>query len=149
MFVSVGAAFAIGATNYSIGSGARMGPGYFPLMVGVLLGILGLGVILGSLTVDTADGEPIGRIAWKPLLLIIGANLVFGLMLGGLPSIGVPAMGLIVGIYSLVVVASLAGSSFRMKSALILATILAIGSYLVFILGLSLQFQVWPSFITG
>jgi hypothetical protein len=47
------------------------------------------------------------------------------------------------------VVASLAGSSFRMKSALILATILAIGSYLVFILGLSLQFQVWPSFITG
>jgi hypothetical protein len=149
MFVSVGAAFAIGATNYSIGSGARMGPGYFPLMVGVLLGILGLGVILGSLTVDTADGEPIGRIAWKPLLLIIGANLVFGLMLGGLPSIGVPAMGLIVGIYALVVVASLAGSSFRMKSALILATILAIGSYLVFILGLSLQFQVWPSFITG
>jgi hypothetical protein len=149
MFVSVGAAFAIGATNYSIGSGARMGPGYFPLMVGVLLGILGLGVILGSLTVDTADGEPIGRIAWKPLLLIIGANLVFGLMLGGLPSIGVPAMGLIVGIYALVVVASLAGSSFRMKSALILATILAIGSYLVFILGLSLQFQVWPSFFTG
>lgn len=149
MFVSVGAAFAIGATNYSIGSGARMGPGYFPLMLGVLLGILGLGVILGALTVDTADGEPIGRIAWKPLLLIIGANLVFGLMLGGLPSIGVPAMGLIVAIYALVVVASLAGSSFRMKSALILATILAIGSYLVFILGLSLQFQVWPSFITG
>jgi hypothetical protein len=149
MFVSVGAAFAIGATNYSIGSGARMGPGYFPLMLGVLLGILGLGVILGALTVDTVDGEPIGRIAWKPLLLIIGANLVFGLMLGGLPSIGVPAMGLIVAIYALVVVASLAGSSFRMKSALILATILAIGSYLVFILGLSLQFQVWPSFITG
>jgi hypothetical protein len=149
MFVSVGAAFAIGATNYSIGSGARMGPGYFPLMLGVLLGILGLGVIFGALTVDTVDGEPIGRIAWKPLLLIIGANLVFGLMLGGLPSIGVPAMGLIVAIYALVVVASLAGSSFRMKSALILATILAIGSYLVFILGLSLQFQVWPSFITG
>ncbi|MDR6854286.1 hypothetical protein J2W96_000587 [Variovorax guangxiensis] len=149
MFVSVGAAFAIGATNYSIGSGARMGPGYFPLMLGVLLGILGLGVILGSLTVDTADGEPIGRVAWKPLLLIIGANLVFGLMLGGLPSIGVPAMGLIIAIYALVVVASLAGSSFHMKSALILATILAIGSYLVFILGLSLQFQVWPSFITG
>ena len=149
MFVCVGAAFAIGATNYSIGTGARMGPGYFPLMLGVLLAILGLGVILGALTIDTADGEPIGRIAWKPLLLIIGANLVFGLMLGGLPSIGVPAMGLIVAIYALVVVASLAGSSFHMKAALILATILAVGSYLVFILGLSLQFQVWPTFITG
>ncbi len=126
-----------------------MGPGYFPLMLGVLLAILGLGVILGSMTIETADGEPVGRIAWKPLVLIIGANLVFGILLGGLPSIGLPALGLIAAIYALVVVASLAGSSFRMKSALILGTVLAIGSYLTFILGLSLQFQVWPTFITG
>jgi hypothetical protein len=149
MFAVVGAAFAIGATNYSIGTGARMGPGYFPLMLGVLLAILGLGVILGAMTIDTADGEPVGRIAWRPLLLVIGANLIFGILLGGLPSIGLPAMGLIVAIYALVVVASLAGSTFHMKSALILATVLAIGSYLTFILGLNLQFQVWPTFITG
>jgi hypothetical protein len=149
MFAVVGAAFAIGATNYSIGTGARMGPGYFPLMLGVLLGVLGLGVILGSITIHTADGEPIGRIAWKPLLFIIGANLVFGILLGGLPGIGLPALGLIAAIYALVVVASLAGSSFHLKSALILGTVLAVGSYLTFILGLSLQFQVWPTFITG
>ena len=149
LFVTTGAAFAIGATHYNIGSGARMGPGYFPLMLGALLAVLGLGVVLGSLTIETGDGDPIGRVAWKPLLLIIGANLVFGLMLGGLPSIGVPAMGLVVAIYALVVVASLAGATFRMKSALILSTVLAIGSYVVFILGLSLQFQVWPTFITG
>jgi hypothetical protein len=149
MFAVVGAAFAIGATNYSIGTGARMGPGYFPLMLGVLLAILGLGVVLGAMTIDTADGEPVGRIAWRPLLLVIGANLVFGILLGGLPGIDLPAMGLIVAIYALVVVASLAGSTFHMKSALILATVLAIGSYLTFILGLNLQFQVWPTFITG
>ncbi|GAA4347307.1 tripartite tricarboxylate transporter TctB family protein [Variovorax defluvii] len=149
MFTIVGAAFAIGATNYSIGTGARMGPGYFPLMLGILLAVLGLGVILGSLTVRTSDGEPVGRIAWKPLGFVIGANLIFGVLLGGLPSIGLPAMGLIAAIYALVLVVSRAGSEFPVKSALILGTVLAVGSYLTFIIGLSLQFQVWPTFITG
>jgi hypothetical protein len=149
MFCAVGAAFAIGATNYNIGTGARMGPGYFPLMLGTLLALLGLLVIASAVTVDTADGEPIGRIAWKPLALIIGANLVFGVLLGGLPSIGLPAMGLIAAIYVLVLVASRAAKNFPIKSALILATVLAIGSYLTFILGLSLQFQVWPTFVSG
>ncbi|MNQ72224.1 Tripartite tricarboxylate transporter TctB family protein [compost metagenome] len=149
MFVCVGLAFAIGATNYTIGSGARMGPGYFPLVLGVLLAVGGAVVIFGALTFQTPDGDPVGRIAWKPLLLIIGANLVFGLLLGGLPTLGVPAMGLLIAIYALVVIASIAGTKFSLKTSLILATILAIGSYLTFIVGLSLQFQVWPTFITG
>ncbi len=149
MFVCVGLAFAIGATNYTIGSGARMGPGYFPLVLGVLLAIGGAVVIFGALTFQIPDGDPVGRIAWKPLLLIIGANLVFGLLLGGLPTLGVPAMGLLIAIYALVVIASIAGTKFSLKTSLILATILAIGSYLTFIVGLSLQFQVWPTFITG
>ncbi|MCY1210984.1 Tripartite tricarboxylate transporter TctB family protein [compost metagenome] len=149
MFVCVGIAFAIGATNYTIGSGARMGPGYFPLVLGVLLAIGGAVVIFGALTFGAPGSDPVGRIAWKPLFLIIGANLVFGLLLGGLPTLGVPAMGLLIAIYALVVIASIAGTKFSLKTSLILATILAIGSYLTFIVGLSLQFQVWPTFITG
>ena len=89
MFALVGLAFAVGATNYNVGTGARMGPGYFPLMLGILLAIAGLRRhASASLTVETADGDPVGRIAWKPLVFIIGANLVFGLLLGGLPSLG-------------------------------------------------------------
>lgn len=149
MFTCVGLAFAIGATNYNIGSGARMGPGYFPLVLGALLAIGGGVVMLGALTSGHKDGDPVGRIAWKPLVLIISANLVFGLLLGGLPTLGLPAMGLMIAIYALVVIASMAGTRFSIRSALLLATILAIGSYLTFILGLSLQFQVWPTFITG
>lgn len=149
MFACVGAAFAIGATGYNVGSAARMGPGYFPLMVGVLLTVLGLVVVAGALGAREGDGDPIGRIAWKPLGLIIGANLLFGVLLAGVHSFGVPAMGLIAAIYALVIVACMAGSNFRMKQALVLATVLAIGSYLTFIVGLSLQFQVWPTFITG
>ncbi|WP_369335852.1 tripartite tricarboxylate transporter TctB family protein, partial [Halomonas sp. ND22Bw] len=54
MFTAVGATFAVGATTYNIGDGARMGPGYFPLMLGVLLAVLGLLIIFQALVVETA-----------------------------------------------------------------------------------------------
>jgi hypothetical protein len=149
MFMAVGGAFAWGATNYTIGQASRMGPGYFPLMLGTLLAIMGAFIVFESLVVDTEDGEKIGSIAWKPLSLIIGANLVFGILLGGLPSIGVPAMGLMVGIFGLVFIASRAGDVYRIKEVTILAIFLAILSYLAFIKLLNLQFQVWPSFIVN
>jgi hypothetical protein len=98
MFLVTGIAFAWGATNYSIGEGARMGPGYFPLMLGVLLGI--------------------------------------------------PALGLIVGIYALTFIASMAGEEHKNKEVFVLATVLAVMSYLAFIVLLKLQFPVWPSFLT-
>ncbi|MDM0045455.1 tripartite tricarboxylate transporter TctB family protein [Variovorax dokdonensis] len=148
MFAIAGASFAIGAGNYNIGSAARMGPGYFPLLLGGILSLLGLVVAALSLR-SSEEPNTIGSIAWKPLLLVIGANLVFGILLGGMPTIDLPAMGLIVAIYALVVVAAMAGTKFSLKSALVLATVLAIGSYLTFIVGLSLQFQVWPTFISG
>lgn len=149
MFMAVGIAFAWGATNYTIGEGARMGPGYFPLMLGVLLTALGGFIIFESMVVETEDGEPIGKWAWKPLGFVIGANLLFGVLLGGLPAIGIPAMGLIVAIFGLTFVAALAGDEFKAREVLILAIVLAVGSYLAFIVLLNLQFQVWPTFITG
>ena len=149
MFMVVGIAFAWGATKYTIGEGARMGPGYFPLMLGILLAALGAFIVFEAMVVETQDGEPIGKWAWRPLGFVIGANVLFGILLGGLPSIGLPAMGMIVGIYGLTLVAALAGDEFKLKEVLILATVLAIGSYLAFIVLLKLQFQVWPTFISG
>ncbi len=149
MFTAVGAAFAVGATNYTIGNGARMGPGYFPLLLGILLAILGAVVMFKALVVETADGDKIGAFAWKPLFFIIASNVLFGILLGGLPSIGLPAMGLIAGIFGLTIVASLAGETFSLKEVLILSVILSVGSYLAFIMLLKLQFPVWPTFITG
>jgi hypothetical protein len=149
MFTAVGVAFAWGATKYSLGTAARMGPGYFPTMLGVLMVVLGGVITFKAMVVETEDGDKVGSWAWKPLLFIIAANLLFGLMLGGLPSIKFPAFGLIVGIYVLTFVASLAGEEFKFKEVAILATILAIMSYLAFIVLLKLQFPVWPTFITG
>ena len=147
MFMAVGVAFAWGASGYTIGNGARMGPGYFPLVLGVLLALLGAMITFQALVVETVDGDKIGRIAWRPLVFIIAANLVFGACLGGLPSIGLPPMGLIVGIFALTFIASNAGDEFNLKEVTILAIILAVMSYAAFILLLKLQFPVWPAFL--
>ena len=149
MFMGVGVAFAWGATSYTVGTGARMGPGYFPLMLGIVMTVIGALITFFALTVQTMDGAKIGKWAWKPVCYILGANFAFGVLLGGLPSIGIPAMGMIAAIYALTIISSMAGNEFQLKPVLALATVLAIGSYVAFIWALKLQIQVWPTFITG
>ena len=147
MFMAVGVAFAWGATTYNVGTGARMGPGYFPLMLGIFLSILGGAITFKALVVETVGGDPIGAWAWKPLVFIILGNLAFGVLLGGLPSIKLPAMGMVVGIYALTFISSVAEPGWKVKNTFILATVLAIGSYLAFVVVLKLQFPVWPAFL--
>ncbi len=149
MFGAVGVAFAVGASTYNVGTGARMGPGYFPLLLGVLLAVLGAVIMFQGIVSKSETGDKLGSVAWKPLIFIIGANVLFGLLLGGLPKFGIPSMGLIVGIYGLTIMASLAGDKFKLKEVLILGTLLSLLSYGAFIKLLNLQFQIWPAFITG
>jgi hypothetical protein len=149
MFAVVGGGFAWGATSYTIGNGARMGPGYFPLLLGIVLAVLGALIMFYSFVENTPDGDKVGKFAWRPIGYVLGANVAFGILLGGLPSIGLPAMGLIMAIFALVIIASKAGENFVLKEVLLLATILSVGSYLAFIVLLKLQMPVWPTFITG
>lgn len=150
MFLVLGGIFAWGAyNNYNIGTGARMGPGYFPLMLGVLLAILGACILLGSFIVETPDGDKVSKIAWRPLVFILGANVIFGILLGGLPRFGLPSFGLIAAIFALIITASRAGDEFHWKSVLLLSVVLSVGSYLAFIALLKLQMPVWPTFLVG
>ena len=149
VFMAVGAAFAGGATTYTVGSGARMGPGYFPLMLGVLLALLGAIITFTAMVVETEDGDKIGKWIWRPVGYIVAANLAFGVLLGGLPSIHLPAMGLVIAIIALTLISAKAGTEFKLREILILSAILVLGSYVVFVLLLKLQIQVWPTFITG
>ncbi|WP_204731230.1 tripartite tricarboxylate transporter TctB family protein [Hydrogenophaga laconesensis] len=149
MFTAVGIVFAVGATNFTVGSAARMGPGYFPLLLGILLAILGVIVTLQSFKSKATDGDPIGSFAWRPLGFIIGANLAFGVLLVGVPALGIPAFGMIIAIYALVLIAGFARPNSSIKESLILATILAAGSYFAFVYALNLQFPVWPAFVTA
>ena len=152
MFMVVGGAFAWGSyTSYSVGTGARMGPGYFPLMLGCLLAALGFFVLLFSIIQREMQADhDVGSIAWRPLFFILAANLSFGVCLGGLPAFGLQPLGLILGIFALTLISGYADMhNFSFKGNVILAIILSIGSYLAFILLLQLQIPVWPIFITG
>lgn len=139
MFVVVGIAFAIGATNYSMGTPARPGAGYFPLGLSILMAILGLIVVWRSLVHDTADGDPIGAISWRPLLVVLASILVF--------AVALPTLGLLIAGPLLVVMVSFAGSEFGWKGAIINAAILTLGSWVVFIWGLGLTIPVKPAFM--
>jgi hypothetical protein len=149
LFIVLGVAFAWGATNYNVGDAARMGPGYFPLLLGTVMALIGVIVTIKAMVIDSIDGDKIGPWAWRPLVYIIGANFVFGLLLAGMRSISLPAFGLIVAIYALTFIASMAQADWKFVRTFALATALAVGSYLVFVMALALQFPVWPDFITG
>ena len=149
MYLVVGGAFAIGAVDYNVGTGARMGPGYFPLILGVVLALIGLVISFKATLSGPDDGDPIGKWAWKQVFFVLLANFAFGILLVGVPALGIPGFGLMVAIIALVLIASIAGYSFNMKEVLILGLVLAAGSYAVFVWALNLQFPVWPTFITG
>lgn len=149
LLMAFGVSFASGASSYKIGDAAKMGPGYFPMLVSILLAVLGAIITLQSLVIRINNDDKVGKLAWKPLFCIISANLVFGAMLGGLPRIGIPPMGMIVAIFALTFIASLAQDAFSLKAVAALASVLSIVSYLVFVVLLKLQLPVWPAFITG
>lgn len=146
LFTTIGVAFAAGAGQYHIGSSERMGPGYFPLVLGVILAVIGIALSAKSFRGELAT-DRIGSWSIKPLIFIILANLLFGVLFGGIPAIGLPSMGLIVSIFALTVVAACAGSEFVLKEAVILGVVLAASSYILFVAMLNLPFQVWPAFV--
>lgn len=140
MFLVTGALFAWGAiANYSFGSSARPGPGYFPFGLGVILALLGAFILFEALTIETEDGEPIGDIAWKPLLVILAAVSVFGLLL--------PLVGMFIALPLLVIMSSLASHEFTWRGTLISSVFLTAFSWLVFIKGLGLTIPLLPAFL--
>jgi len=141
MFIAIGLGFAWGATNYSFGSAARPGPAYFPFGLGILLALLGAFVLVKSLLVGVRGGDKIEPWPWKPWLIILGAVVLFGLAL--------PRLGMIVTLPLLIGVASLASGEFRLKEVVINAVVLTLGSWLVFIKGLSLTIPLWPTFLAA
>ena len=139
MFIAVGVGFAVGATNYSMGTSARPGAGYFPLILSSILALLGCIVLFKALTIETSTGDPIGRFAWRPLIVIVVAITVFGLAL--------PRLGMYLTIPLLLLIVCFADSDFRWKDWVIMSIVLTAGSWVVFIYGLNLTIPLKPSFM--
>ena len=133
LFIVVGTAAIVLATNYTLGTAARMGPGYFPRILGILM--IALGAIL-ALRALRHSGPPLPGWKWRPVLIVLGSVIVFGLI--------VTRVGLVFSTVLLVVMASAASHEFRPKEAVISGLLLAALTVGVFVIGLRLQIGIWP-----
>ncbi|HWH73256.1 MAG TPA: tripartite tricarboxylate transporter TctB family protein [Methylibium sp.] len=139
MFIAIGASFAVGALGYNFGDSAKPGPAFFPFGLGVMLAVLGAAVLFKALTIESDDGDPIGGIAWRPLLIIVGSVVGFGLLL--------PRLGMVVTLPLLIVVSAMAGDEFHWPSAVLSGALITALSWAVFIKGLGLTIPLWPVFL--
>ena len=133
LFIAFGAIAVIEAAGYPIGSTMRMGPGYFPVVLGALL--IGLGAVISGYAVAVREDRPLGRIGLRPLVLITLSLLAFAFLLGPL--------GLVPAIIGTVVVSCIGGYEFRLYETLMLAVGLAVFCVLIFYIGLGLPFVLW------
>ena len=131
MYAAIGAGAIVAARGYNMGTSVRMGPGYFPTMLGALL------LLVGALSMIRAfihEGEAIKAFYWKEILLVLGSVVVFGLLVRG--------AGLVPSLILLVIISAWASEQFKLKTALLSAILTSAFSALVFVKGLGLPFAI-------
>ncbi|HYL90134.1 MAG TPA: tripartite tricarboxylate transporter TctB family protein [Burkholderiales bacterium] len=134
MFFGVGLFFMLWSISfYQMGSAVRMGPAYFPAVLGGLLAVLGAIVLAGSFTVE---GPPVPPFSFRPLILLSVGVVLYGYLMKPLGLVGATA--------ALVYVSAAGGHEFNWKEVTVLYIILILFSWLVFVKGLTLPFPVWP-----
>lgn len=139
MFIVFGGVFLLWSREYDFGTSHRMGPGYFPTVLALLMMFLGLLVLVPSLR-PAAPETHVDPVGWKGLIVVLGAVALFGVLL--------PRAGFILSMVVLIIGSAAASNEFNWKETLISTVVLSTACYLVFVKGLELQFSVWPPFLT-
>jgi len=122
--------------GYQMGSSVRMGPAYFPVVLGGLLAVLGMVILFDSIV---EEGPKVAKFHFRPLLFVLVSSLAFAYLL--------KPLGLALASVALVFVAAYGGHEFKWKEVAIMSVVLVIFSVLVFVKGLTLPFPICPSFI--
>jgi uncharacterized membrane protein len=125
--------FALYARQYGFGSAARMGPGYFPTVLGWMLAVLGLLIALPALR---RQGDPL-QVRWKSLVAVIAGVLFFAFSL--------PHVGLVIAVSGTVILTSLADDDLTWRGRIVLAIVVPILMALIFVwaLGMILPLFWW------
>lgn len=138
IYIGFGSSAILIARDYGMGTAFKMGPAYFPSLLGGLLGLVGAISVARSLV---QPGTPIGRFTFKGLLLIVGGTLVFGAILRG--------AGLAIAIPALVIISAAASIHFRWMHSLLLTAGLALFCILVFLKGLGVPLPILGAWLGG
>jgi hypothetical protein len=132
VFILIGAAGFLLGRDLAFGTPARMGPGFFPLILSGL--ILGLGVII-SLTGFALRGPHIEPMKWRPITTVSLAIVGFGFAM--------TQLGLALSAILLTFIAALARKDIRWRETAALAVVLAAFSVGLFIYGLGQAMPAW------
>lgn len=130
-FVGFGLAFSVGATAYEIGTALRMGPGYFPLVLGGLLVLLGILIIAKGFI--AGEGADLSRVAWRAAALIVGALLLFGATIRGL--------GVVPSVFLTALLAGFSGHRTGVVAPVVIAAALTVTCVVIFIVALQLPLR--------
>lgn len=142
LFLLIGGGFALGASNYRLGSAVSMGPGYFPFGVGLVLAVIGLGVLLGAVRSTSAgQGSSLGSWDLRGLFIILISVALFGLL--------VERAGLVIAVAVATVVSCLAEPTATWRAVLVNAVSTLTISIVIFVFMLGLQIPVLPRFAGG
>ncbi|NBR29425.1 MAG: tripartite tricarboxylate transporter TctB family protein [Betaproteobacteria bacterium] len=134
MYIVIGGFFAGFATNYPMGTAVRMGPAYFPTILGLLLGLLGVILVVRSFAPH--NEEPPSRTHWRPLLCIIGAACLFAALIG--------SAGMVIASAVMMLVGAFGGWDFRWKEQLTGMIVMPAVCVGIFYYGLGLPFKLFP-----
>jgi Tripartite tricarboxylate transporter TctB family len=135
MLIVVGAAAMLIARNYAFGTTLRMGPGYFPTVLGGILVVFGLYLAVTGMR----TGERLGG-AWslRALIVLPVAFVLFGVLM--------THAGFVPALLVLIVGSALASPQFRVIEVLLLSVVLIVASVAIFIWGLGLPYPLLAEF---
>ncbi len=140
MFAVIGIIFMILSKQYSIGTSAKMGPGYFPMVLGGLMTLFGVIITLGAFS-GKAEVLKLSPVGWREFILLLASVAVF--------AIALPRLGMVISVALLILISAVASHEFKLKDTLISIVVLVLLAYGMFVKGLELQFPVWPKFLTN
>ena len=138
-FIAFGAGAAVVAQENALGTLSRMGPGFFPTALGVILALLGCGLSLRALILSGAADGALEKVHWGVLLCILGSVAVF--------AVALLELGVLLSIALMIVLSSLASGRFRAGEVGVLTVFMCLLCWLIFIFGVGLQVPVLPAFI--
>jgi hypothetical protein len=138
VFLFFGLSAIVIGQDYEMGTAGRMGPAYFPTALGGLLTLVGSASLLRSFF---RPGEPIGRLYWKELSLVLAAVLLFGFL--------VRDAGLVPAAFLLILISSYAGQKFNLGKALALAVGGALFAVGLFVKLLGLPMPIFGPWLGG
>lgn len=136
MFCAFGVGAVIASRNYNFGTLGRMGAGFFPTVVGLIIAILGA-VIVVQTVLKPGSGERVEGIALRPVFFLSAAIMLFGLLISD--------FGLIASLIGLIVVARFAGHEGSSLEVVTMVAVLTVAAIAVFVYALNIQIDLWPS----